>query len=146
MNIKYKLYLSIGLLFSITESTTFANATCEGYSVAQMEQYCDDVMHTIFECFFNDQDKTLFSKIIIDIIEVLKAKRNLIDKSLHQKYDTIITLLETNKHSSDFKVWSKIFPAPELKAILPIKTQNFLDTIPLVKKIRTLVLRLNNNK
>ena len=47
MNIKYKLYLSLGLLLSVIESTTFATAVHQGYSIAQIEQYCEDVIHTI---------------------------------------------------------------------------------------------------
>ena len=147
MNIKYKLYLSLGLLFSTIESTTLAYVTCKDYSTAQIEEYCDDIIHSILaDCFFNDQDTTPFYQLVLDIIEVLKIKRNIVDMHLQQKYDIIIALLEKNKDSSDFTAWGKILVGPDLKAILPLKTQQFLDSIPNFKKVKTLKCMLDKNK
>ena len=147
MKITYKLYLSLGLLFSTIESTTLAYASCEGYSIVQIEQYCDDIIHFILaDCFFNDQDITPFSQLVIDIIDVLKIKRNILDIYSQQKYDTIIAILEQNKNSSDFIAWGKILVGPDLKAILPLRTQQFLDSIPNFKKVKTLKYMLEKNK
>ena len=63
-----------------------------------------------------------------------------------QKYDIIIALLEKNKDSSDFTAWGKILVGPDLKAILPLKTQQFLDSIPNFKKVKTLKCMLDKNK
>ena len=103
MNIKYKLYLSLGLLVSITETTLFAlvpqeqTTLYEQYNIQQFEEYCDKMIHSIFECFFNDQDKTIFSQLITQIIDALSLKKKILDEMLQQKYDAIISVFLKTK-------------------------------------------------
>jgi len=143
MNKKYKIYLLLGLLFSTTKSTVFAYTAYEDYNIAQIEEYCNNIIQSIFECFFNDQDTTQFSQIIKNIINALKEKRNILNAQLQKQYDEIIALLDINKDHKDFKIWGNIFLKPELKAILPQQTQDYLDSIPNFKKVKTLINKLN---
>jgi len=143
MNKKYKLYLSLGLIFFVPTSTIFANVVCDESKIAQIEEYCDNIIHSVFECFFNDQDKTIFSQFISNIIEALKIKRNIIGIEFQQIYDDIIALLTEHKDNNDFKVWSKILIDPKLKIILPEQTQQYIDSISNFKKIKILINKLN---
>lgn len=154
MNITYKLYLSIGLLFSMaaplacTQVTNNENQSQtpnnEQPSVLTQQQ-CDDLLHDFFEnYFFNDNDKTRFSDIVTRLIGILQVKVQSLDPASQKKCNDFMALLEKNKHIADLKIWMPILMNPDLLLLLPQRTQAFLKQNPF-KKLATLRTRLQNN-
>lgn len=158
MKINYKLYLSIGLLFSMATPMVVYTAQLsndvpsnivedkdhEQSSVLTQEQ-CDDLLHDFFEnYFFNDNDKTRFSDIITKLIGILQVKVQSLDLASQKKCNDFMTLLEKNKHIADLKIWMPILMNPDLLLLLPQRTQDFLKQNPF-KKLATLRTRLQNN-
>ena len=169
MNSKLKLYISIGLLLSITNTSMNAFEAYHLYSDTPATECtfvedmnciaitsksgeltfissddCDNLLHSIFISFFNDLDKTNFSRFIQAIENILGLKKLFATKNFQPKYDAVIALLDKNRNNMEFKVWAKILAAPELFDLLPKRTQQFLDAIPSFKKVKTLISRLNN--
>lgn len=157
MNINYKLYFSIGLLFSMAaplastpvtnnenQSEVQENQNDEQPSVLTQEQ-CDDLLHDFFEnYFFNDNDKTRFSDIVTKLVGILQVKVKSLDAVSQKKCNDFIQLLEKNKNVADLKIWMPILMNPDLLLLLPKRTQDFLKQNPF-KKLATLRTRLQNN-
>ena len=104
MNITYKLYLSIGLLFSMatpvrcTEviNSEFVSNMTNGENSVLTEEECDDLLHDIFEnYFFNDNDKTRFCDIVTRMINILQHKVKSLDAQAQIKCNNFIAFLLT---------------------------------------------------
>lgn len=156
MNITYKLYLSIGLLFSIAApiactqnidnnmSEITDNQNNEHQSVLTQEE-CDNLLHDFFEnYFFNDNNKARFSDIVTQLIGILELKLKSLDAVSQKKCHDFILVLEKNKNIADLKIWMPILMNPDLLHLLPQRTQDFLKQNPF-KKLATLRTRLQNN-
>lgn len=154
MNINYKLYLSIGLLFSIAtpiKSTSQVNQVSsynfvDSDNSVLTEEECDQILHDIIEnCFFNDNDTTRFSDIVTRMIEILQVKVRSLDVASQKKCNEFIALLEKNKNVTNMIVWAKIFTGSDLISLLPKKTQDFLNQISNFQKSKALLKKLQNN-
>jgi hypothetical protein len=107
------------------------------------ERIYDDQLHSLFvDHFFNDEDTMPFSEIVSKIITVLEHKEKFLDGNEKRICIEVIKLFKKHQYDKSFQNWAKILTIDDLPKILPLKTQFFLDTIPLLTKIRTLKRKL----
>lgn len=156
MNTIYNLYFSLGLLFSIEPSVysnNEENSSCqtltsqtEQTSIDACQETIDAELHELFETFFDQSDKTPFSKMVAKIIAILKIKKASLQPAQQIKCEELIRSLEKNKYNYSFPDWAKILLAPELLDLMPQKTRNYIDTVPPFTKMSSLVYKLKNNR
>ncbi|MBV8660871.1 MAG: hypothetical protein JO129_01860 [Candidatus Dependentiae bacterium] len=160
-----KLYLSLGMLLSIgsivypqelyiesrqaLEVITTQQAHIENMQsiddVEQIEQEINHELLDLFSKFFNEKDATPFSKIITRLIAILKVKRNTLHGLQQIKCDNIINELEKNKAKSQIAIWIPIFLAPDLHDLMTEQARSYINGIPPMTMMRTLMIKLKNN-
>lgn len=176
MDLSNKLYLSLGLLFSVFVTGTVQSSTDEEQtrinstimeftntaeqSSMQLkndiqveepehelstEEQIDQELYEVFGIFFDEHDTTPFSKIITQVINLLKRKRSTLQAAQLIKCDEIIKILEKNKTNYSFPVWARILINPDLLHLMSEDTRSYIHGISNNVKIRALIYRLHNH-
>lgn len=153
MSIYHKLYLSLSLLISgnITSQETMFSHTNINHLIesqedkkSSVEEEIDQDLYELFNLFFDDHDKTPFSKIVTQVIHLLKRKMSRLDNEQMLKCDEVIKILEKNKANHSFPVWAKILINPDLLNLMSEQTRLYIHNVSNQKKITTLIRKLQS--
>ncbi len=151
MKISYKIYLSLGLLFSIN-SISFAHKEEPVSHEVRAElgkdatqQEIDAELYDIFKKFFDEKDTTPFYKIIGKVIHLLKIKRISLPEDQKLKCDEIIKTLEKNRYDKTIVTWASILKNPDLINLMSKETRTYIDSISATVKLKSLIYKLKNN-
>jgi hypothetical protein len=151
MNTTHKLYLSLGLLVSITsisyahqeEPITHEIKAELGKDATQQE--IDAELYDIFKKFFDEKDTTPFYKIIGKAIHLLKIKRNSLPLAQQAACDEIIKTLEKNRYEKTIATWANILRNPDLINLMSQETRAYIDSVSVTVKLKSLMYKLKNN-
>ncbi|MDP3788138.1 MAG: hypothetical protein Q8Q60_02325 [Candidatus Chromulinivorax sp.] len=147
-------YLFLGLLLATTSVTyTYEEEqvnqeitrTVEQTAEEITQQEIDQELFEIFHKFFDEKDTTPFTKIINKIIALLKLKKATFNDDQKKQCEEIITSFEKNRHNSNPVVWGAILKDPNLYNLIPEKSKAYINSIPAMKKLQTLIYKLKNN-
>lgn len=118
--------------------------TEENVEELSIEEKIDQELYKVFNDFFNDHDKTPFSKIVAHVINLLKRKKSTLHGQELIKCDEMIKLLETHAADYRFYIWANILTNPELLDLMSNETKTYIVNISNQKKITSLIRRLRN--
>ncbi len=148
-----KFFLSLGLLLSGSSMHYASQEETVGHEInSEAEQINTDITHAeidaefyeILQKFFDEKDKTAFSKIVLNIANLLKIKKILLPDAQHAKCDEIILLLENNTHNSNYVFWYKIIP--DLKSLMSNDVRTYINGIPMNLIVKRLIQKSNIDK
>ena len=151
MNKTHTLYLSLGLLLSISfisyahpeESTGHEIKAELGKDATQQE--IDAELYDIFTKFFDEKDTTPFYKMVGKVIHLLKIKRNSLPADQQATCDEIIKTLEKNRYEKTIATWASIFTNKDLINLMSQETRAYIDSLSFGVKLKSLMYKLKNN-
>ena len=142
MKLCRKFYFLLILALCIGYDTAASSWQAVTLHAITLEQY-DDELHSLFvDHFFNQNDTMPFPEIVGKIIVILEHKEKYLDGHLKTKCIEVIKQFKKHQYDKSFQNWAAILRTPSLPELLPLKTQIYLDEIPLLDKIRTLKRKL----
>ncbi len=154
MHTKYQLYLSLGLLvlvpfsvFSHEENNAWdkqisqisdqeqnnidnSEEDSNRNEAERTQQEIDQELFELFSKFFDEHDTMPFSKIISNLVTILKMQKASLEPEQQRKCDEFIRAFEKNKYNYNFPIWAKLLTAPELRRdLMSEKTRTYLNSI-----------------
>lgn len=105
----------------------------------------DDLFHHIITTkIFNPEDTTPLKDIVLEIIDILKAKQHLLEGNIKIACKNLIKLLEKHVNTKDFETWVSILQNDDFLDIIPEETRQELEDKTPMQLGMVLLQRLEN--